>query len=147
MRKLLDYILAENCIVCNTELDILVNDTQDIIICKECKRRIKNLLYSNSTNTNANEEAISRKYILSFLDSEIKGDDDYSKGLNDQLKEIRKIVEKAPPTTTEQSSKIGRWVADRYCSECEWDKQEASYTSNWTENYCSNCGTKMKGVK
>lgn len=46
----------------------------------------------------------------------------------------------------EQEPKTGKWIVDRYCSECEWDKQEASYTSGWRENYCPNCGTKMKGV-
>lgn len=39
----------------------------------------------------------------------------------------------------------GKWIVDRYCSECEWDKQEAGYTSGWRENYCPNCGAKMKG--
>lgn len=41
--------------------------------------------------------------------------------------------------------KTGKWIVDRYCSECEWDKQDASYTSSWSDNYCPNCGAKMKG--
>ena len=44
----------------------------------------------------------------------------------------------------EQESKYGKWIVDRYCSECEWDKQEADYTSGWREDYCPNCGAKMR---
>lgn len=44
----------------------------------------------------------------------------------------------------EQEPKHGKWIVDRYCSECEWDKQEASYTSGWRENYCPNCGARME---
>lgn len=42
--------------------------------------------------------------------------------------------------------RVGEWVADRYCSKCEWDKKEAAYTSGWRENYCPNCGVKIKGA-
>ena len=56
-------------------------------------------------------------------------------------------IEDAPSVvpTTEQSSKVGKWIADRHCSECEWDKKDADYTSGWQENYCPHCGAKMKG--
>lgn len=46
----------------------------------------------------------------------------------------------------EQESKRGKWIVDRYCSECEWDKQEAGYTNGWRENYCPNCGARMEGA-
>lgn len=46
--------------------------------------------------------------------------------------------------TLGQKSKHGKWIVDRYCSECEWDKQEAGYTSGWRENYCPNCGARME---
>ena len=41
--------------------------------------------------------------------------------------------------------RVGKWVTDRYCSECEWDKKKAAYTSGWAENFCPNCGVRMKG--
>lgn len=41
--------------------------------------------------------------------------------------------------------KTGRWIAERYCSECEWDKHEAELVCNIPTNYCPNCGVKMKG--
>lgn len=66
-----------------------------------------------------------------------------------ELKNIREILEKQSTTeqlTTEQSLKVGKWIADGYCSECEWDKKDVDYTSEWRENYCPNCGARMKGA-
>lgn len=48
MRKFIDYIIVENCIICDKELYIPDNFTQDIIMCEGCRHRIKNLLYSEN---------------------------------------------------------------------------------------------------
>ena len=37
----------------------------------------------------------------------------------------------------------GKWIADRYCSECEWDKKDAELVCNIPTNYCPNCGARM----
>ena len=41
--------------------------------------------------------------------------------------------------------KTGKWIVDRYCSECEWDKKDAELVCNIPTNYCPNCGAKMEG--
>lgn len=48
----------------------------------------------------------------------------------------------APTIHTE--NKKGRWIADRYCSECEWDKKDAELVCNIPTNYCPNCGADMR---
>ena len=45
-----------------------------------------------------------------------------------------------------QEQKVGKWVKDRYCSNCEWSNEDVYFTSGWTGNYCPNCGTKMEGA-
>ena len=52
MRKLIDYIIVEKCIICDKELHIHENFAQNIIMCEECRHRIKKILYPNTTTTN-----------------------------------------------------------------------------------------------
>lgn len=40
--------------------------------------------------------------------------------------------------------KTGKWIVNRYCSECEWDKKDAELVCNIPTNYCPNCGAKME---
>lgn len=56
--------------------------------------------------------------------------DGYSKAVKELLKDV---------PTIEVSE--GKWIAERYCSNCEWDKKTRSIPTN----YCPNCGAKMKG--
>lgn len=37
--------------------------------------------------------------------------------------------------------KRGKWVADRYCSNCEYDRKERLFDQY--PNYCPNCGATM----
>lgn len=89
------------------------------------------------------DDCISREYILSFLDGEVMGDDDYIAGMNDEQKEIREVVRNAPSATP--TKRTGKRIVDRYCSECEWDKKDAELVCNIPTNYCPNCGARMKG--
>lgn len=57
--------------------------------------------------------------------------------------EIRAILENAPSVTS--TKRTGRWIVDRYCSECERDKKDAELVCNIPTNYCPNCGAKMEG--
>ena len=50
------------------------------------------------------------------------------------------IIEYKPERT-------GKWIVDRYCSECEWDKHEAELVCNIPTNYCPNCGARMEETK
>ena len=43
------------------------------------------------------------------------------------------------------TERTGKWIVERYCSECEWDKHEAELVCNIPTNYCPNCGAKMRG--
>ena len=39
--------------------------------------------------------------------------------------------------------KIGRWINDRYCSNCGWSNEDVYFTAGWTGRYCPNCGVEM----
>ena len=43
--------------------------------------------------------------------------------------------------------KAGKWIRDRYCSNCDWSNEDVYFTSNWTGKYCPNCGIKMEGAE
>lgn len=58
------------------------------------------------------EDAISREYILSFLDGEYMGDDDYIEGMNDEQRKIREVIRTAPSVIP--TAKEGEWIP---CSE------------------------------
>lgn len=47
-------------------------------------------------------------------------------------------------THGQTTNKKGRWIIDRYCSECEWDKKDAELVCNIPTNYCPNCGADMR---
>jgi NADH pyrophosphatase NudC (nudix superfamily) len=38
----------------------------------------------------------------------------------------------------------GRWIKDRYCSNCGWSNEDVWFTASWTGRYCPNCGAKME---
>lgn len=38
-----------------------------------------------------------------------------------------------------------KWIKDRYCSSCEWDKNDFDYIGGWKGNFCPNCGADMRG--
>lgn len=80
------------------------------------------------------EDYVSREVVLSLLR--------YWGGvyMNDKIMEM---IESLPPVTP--TEKTGRWVAERYCSECEWDKKDAELVCNIPTNYCPNCGADMRG--
>ena len=63
--------------------------------------------------------------------------------ITEYLKSTRSEEDNSPTIHTE--NKKGRWIADRYCSECEWDKKDAELVCNIPTNYCPNCGAKIKG--
>lgn len=41
----------------------------------------------------------------------------------------------------------GHWVADRYCSVCDFDKYEIDCCCGMPQNFCPNCGADMRGKK
>lgn len=46
-----------------------------------------------------------------------------------------------------EERKTGRWIRDRYCSNCGWSNEDVYFTSNWTGKYCPDCGAKMEGAE
>lgn len=54
------------------------------------------------------------------------------------------MIEMANKKETLSTERIGRWIVERYCSECEWDKKDAELVCNIPTNYCPNCGAKME---
>lgn len=46
---------------------------------------------------------------------------------------------------TIESRPKAKWIVDRYCSSCEWDKHDFDYIGGWRENYCPCCGADMRG--
>lgn len=57
-------------------------------------------------------------------------------------------LKKGDCASSEPKRKIGKWIVDRYCSECEWDKKDASdIIAGYPENYCPNCGARMVKTK
>lgn len=59
------------------------------------------------------------------------------------MAEAKMVIKELPSAQSER--KKGKWVADRYCSCCEWDKKDFDFYSGWVENYCPNCGADMRG--
>jgi len=62
----------------------------------------------------------------------------YMQGIKDALAVLHDM-----PAIEAEPVKHGKWVADRYCSECEYDKQFRLYDQD--VNYCPNCGADMRG--
>lgn len=79
----------------------------------------------------ASEDCISRAEAL----------DEFKKDYDD-IVDLMVAIEDLPSVVPSRAK--GKWIADRYCSECEWDKKDADYTSGWKENYRPNCGSKME---
>ena len=60
-------------------------------------------------------------------------------------KPAREWVEIIKRMPTVDSRLKGKWIKDRYCSSCEWDKHDFDYINGWEGNFCPNCGADMKG--
>ena len=59
------------------------------------------------------------------------------------LKELKMYVVHAVPTADVRENVRGHWVADRYCSVCDFDKHEIDCCCGMPQNYCPNCGARM----
>lgn len=63
---------------------------------------------------------------------------------SERNKELDKALDRAIKVLR-HTERTGKWIAERYCSECEWDKKDAELVCNIPTNYCPNCGAKMEG--
>lgn len=88
------------------------------------------------------EDCISREWVISFIDAgHLRNPNEKCFSENDVVELVKKAPSVAPTDRT------GKWIVDRYCSECEWDKHEAELVCNIPTNYCPNCGADMRGEK
>lgn len=55
---------------------------------------------------------------------------------------VMRAIDKQP-TIEAEPVKHGKWIADRYCSNCEYDRKERLFDQY--PNYCPNCGADMRG--
>lgn len=42
--------------------------------------------------------------------------------LYNEINRLQSLLDNALEKNSKQDLKVGKWVVDRYCSECEWDK-------------------------
>ncbi len=74
---------------------------------------------------------------LTTPDGTGKFDDEISR-VQEMFVDIGQVLNDLP-----SAGRKGKWIKNRYCSFCEWDKNDFSYISGWKENFCPCCGVSM----